>query len=112
HDRHPGHSDVPEWGAGGADGCGRAIGQWTIAEIVEYADAHHCQRAACRRDDLCINRPGRDRCRQWPAPELYVRRPAEWPDWRLQHGQSAVDSTTRSEEHTSELQSPYDLVCR
>src|SRR5437867_7250303 len=28
------------------------------------------------------------------------------------HGPSAVVTGARSEEHTSELQSPYDLVCR
>src|SRR5207248_5610868 len=27
-------------------------------------------------------------------------------------GSAPVDADTRSEEHTSELQSPYDLVCR
>src|SRR5437867_9078229 len=30
----------------------------------------------------------------------------------LESGSAAASSATRSEEHTSELQSPYDLVCR
>src|SRR5438094_4423146 len=31
---------------------------------------------------------------------------------RLRHGQGGYAAQERSEEHTSELQSPYDLVCR
>src|SRR6266516_3104399 len=32
--------------------------------------------------------------------------------WVLMHRQEYVKAGNRSEEHTSELQSPYDLVCR
>src|SRR6266705_4382049 len=41
---------------------------------------------------------------------------ARWyPEARLNFAENLLrrrDSSTRSEEHTSELQSPYDLVCR
>src|SRR5207248_5227410 len=52
-----------------------------------------------RRDD------GRDRARRRRRPR---QRPG--PATRAGRGRAARDA--RSEEHTSELQSPYDLVCR
>src|SRR6202047_5575344 len=44
----------------------------------------------------------RSHAAKWPFP---VRYRACFPAWR-------APRATRSEEHTSELQSPYDLVCR
>src|SRR5438094_4911940 len=44
--------------------------------------------------------------RAWPSPRRPTRRP------RSPHHNPAACAAERSEEHTSELQSPYDLVCR
>src|SRR5437867_10546046 len=39
-------------------------------------------------------------------------RPANAPDVFMGFFEALGDQASRSEEHTSELQSPYDLVCR
>src|SRR5207248_11067418 len=43
---------------------------------------------------------------------LSVVGPASRDDQRARHHASLLGHDERSEEHTSELQSPYDLVCR
>src|SRR5437867_7361386 len=53
-------------------------------------------------DALPISSP-RIACRPFRAP-------ARWP--RFRPCSAIVPAPTRSEEHTSELQSPYELVCR
>src|SRR5207248_5935477 len=52
--------------------------------------------------------PGRMECHRWPSPRpaRRSRRPRPSCPW------ATAPSPVRSEEHTSELQSPYDLVCR
>src|SRR5256885_10217857 len=53
-----------------------------------------------------------DRRSLWPAPLPGIRRcrPLNWP--AAQGGRCGRRINTRSEEHTSELQSPCNLVCR
>src|SRR5699024_12096299 len=71
-----------------------------------------------RRSSDLLRRGRRDRLRQ--HPDRHRRRQLNAQD--LDHGEEAVtatqhtpvntDSLPRSEEHTSELQSRFDLVCR
>src|SRR5207248_9916398 len=59
-------------------------------------------------------------CRAGTRAGCRYRRPASWRIRRRAHARRrcrrphrpAAGSAVRSEEHTSELQSPYDLVCR
>src|SRR5437667_5700220 len=46
------------------------------------------------------------------APSTRTRRPAPWPPRRRDPGHATPRAPARSEEHTSELQSHHDLVCR
>src|SRR5438094_5839425 len=46
------------------------------------------------------------------AHETRVAGPSECPRWSPDGSRILLPGITRSEEHTSELQSPYDLVCR
>src|SRR5438094_4304058 len=56
--------------------------------------------------------PGGRRKMVWPAGQHGVaRRPSEHSP-PIGHLAAASPCNGRSEEHTSELQSPYDLVCR
>src|SRR6266516_4911131 len=66
----------------------------------------------------------------WPINKVAARAPAGWPGWPdgkefafvlthdvegkrgLDRCRELAEMEMRSEEHTSELQSPYDLVCR
>src|SRR5205807_10490672 len=77
-----------------------------------------------RSSDLCRTRasperhpalrllPGAERRRQRPLPDLLPRGRGRW-DGRLGRGDHAEGQVAdRSEEHTSELQSPCNLVCR
>src|SRR5207248_10806729 len=58
----------------------------------------------------------------WPAPAhssskgpsgASAARAAAHAPWAMVHGRGRrTEVSNRSEEHTSELQSPYDLVCR
>src|SRR5207248_4079354 len=50
---------------------------------------------------------------QWHAADVVVRRTCRATrNTFAKQRDSAVRADVRSEEHTSELQSPYDLVCR
>src|SRR3982750_4966359 len=60
---------------------------------------------------LMIRRPPRSTL--FPYTTLFRSRPTRhWPAATPTHRRSAVSSCPRSEEHTSELQSRSDLVCR
>src|SRR5207248_9258693 len=54
--------------------------------------------------------PGRRRLSRSAVRLPSALRPPAAPPWTAYPARSAMP--TRSEEHTSELQSPYDLVCR
>src|SRR5207247_11425663 len=69
---------------------------------------------SCRSGEDSISRPSRGRTehpRRSPPPHFAVRRPQEGEraDGPLRR---VGDAGARSEEHTSELQSRVDLVCR
>src|ERR1022692_4809030 len=53
-------------------------------------------------------RPGKKQCSRWADPAGGSSPPERW--WRQRR--SRCRRKTRSEEHTSELQSPCNLVCR
>src|ERR1022692_2147746 len=57
-----------------------------------------------------IRRPPRSTL--FPYTTLFRSRPACGESFPVRSGTSAGSPTTRSEEHTSELQSPCNLVCR
>src|SRR5256885_9162548 len=62
---------------------------------------------------LMIRRPPRSTL--FPYTTLFrssSRRPAAAPDWQRAACRPRPRTATRSEEHTSELQSPCNLVCR
>src|SRR5207248_5102290 len=83
------------------------------------------QRARMRQDlgrdsehAAIMNQGGQDWFQRWPAP--IIRRPMRLDrrlddsSGRLSHDKAMTSHKSggpRSEEHTSELQSPYDLVC-
>src|SRR5207248_11526027 len=48
-------------------------------------------------------------CLQWSSPAWTMAARDQWIGW---NSQERARNLQRSEEHTSELQSPYDLVCR
>src|SRR5437867_7754989 len=88
--------------------------------LIYYYSSNHCNRSNLhsfptrRSSDLQHRLP-----RAHPAPELLDDRPQhEDTEHERQPGSSdghpgaAWLTFVRSEEHTSELQSPYDLVCR
>src|ERR1022692_4668497 len=56
-----------------------------------------------------IRRPPRSTL--FPYTTLF-RSHAQLVEWVRRHGESGSDGSPRSEEHTSELQSPCNLVCR
>src|SRR5207248_9618077 len=73
----------------------------------DLADQDQRRRGGCRGDGLHQRREEQGAQKQDPDHDTgEAGTPA--------HGntRSALDVTRRSEEHTSELQSPYDLVCR
>src|SRR5438067_10695119 len=56
---------------------------------------------------------------RWPFPSGFTRSMSRWERfalsvsrWNISSGKIGVRSSKRSEEHTSELQSRFDLVCR
>src|SRR6266481_4434550 len=60
---------------------------------------------------LMIRRPPRSTL--FPYTTLFRSRPSSGPrDWRTGHPARATSGWQRSEEHTSELQSQFHLVCR
>src|SRR5215468_8972258 len=60
---------------------------------------------------LMIRRPPRSTL--FPYTTLFrSRRPAVWPTWRARCRRPSSRAASRSEEHTSELQSHHDIVCR
>src|SRR5437016_10776331 len=83
-----------------------------------FRSLHGGRVCSVRRGDLFVWR--RDRQEQHPLGQFHIGVPLVWRGnlfvWRdpahQQHGHGKFDSRLRSEEHTSELQSLTNLVCR
>src|SRR5207248_5865101 len=75
------------------------IGLWGIDELLTY---HYLEAEFFRSSDTTPEE-------YWKLSKI-ERADAIWKALFVEN--SPVSESTRSEEHTSELQSPYDLVCR
>src|SRR5713101_7606771 len=98
----------------------RATRCCTLRHLSEAATRQRqrpCADAADRRavHGLAVPRlaaDGGDAARGWVAGQSQARAAADAPDGHRCAGAEAADDQARSEEHTSELQSHVNIVCR
>src|SRR5207248_11681744 len=94
-----------------------------ILPFFSYSPRHHPDLHSFptrRSSDLCTMSSRRCVCSPTPGSRRVKRAatrcatspPARTPAWRRTSASTSHRTPKRSEEHTSELQSPYDLVCR
>src|SRR5690348_17678647 len=86
----------------------------TFEQIAEFCGLHILEVQAIADDTAATKLTGRDPIRAGELTHEEIEKGQKDPDYKLQMWKApeAVRRTRRSEEHTSELQSPVHLVCR